>query len=312
MIGLAVVGVVSGILFCILDALINANPLAQKLYAVYKPIAKTSINPVAGITIDIVFGFLMAGAFLILYQSLPGEAGIVKGMLTFARQHKPERVTIDIHQVIENTIALRAYEMETNNIKIETQFDSNLPEMTGDMGQLQQVLLNIIINAEKEMKSAHGKGNLLVKTETINNTIRLSFQDDGPGIARKNLDKVFDPFFTTREVGDGAGLGLSICHGIVAEQIAGQSPIQTGDLEQDRERLQILRPREELTGVVHDQDVGPFLVDGDLDLQTGTVFDVFFGEFDDVFERCRIHAGRRTDGQMFDRTVLVQLGGVDP
>jgi hypothetical protein len=76
----ALVSVVSGILFGVLDGLINANPLAQRLYAFYKPIARTSINPVAGIAIDLVYGFVMAGVFLILYHSLPGEAGIVKGI----------------------------------------------------------------------------------------------------------------------------------------------------------------------------------------------------------------------------------------
>ena len=75
-----IVSVVSGVLFGVLDALVNANPLAQRLYEVYKPIAKTSINPVAGIAIDLVYGFVMAGVFLVLYQSLPGEAGIVKGI----------------------------------------------------------------------------------------------------------------------------------------------------------------------------------------------------------------------------------------
>jgi len=64
---------------------------------------------------------------------------------------------------------------------------------------------------------AHGKGNLTVKTERIGNTIRVSVEDDGPGIPKKNLDRLFDPFFTTREVGQGSGLGLSVSHGIVTQ-----------------------------------------------------------------------------------------------
>ena len=80
MIGYILVSVVSGILFGILDGVINANPLAQRLYEVYKPIAKTSINPLAGIVIDLVYGFIMAGVFLLLYKSLPGETGLVKGI----------------------------------------------------------------------------------------------------------------------------------------------------------------------------------------------------------------------------------------
>lgn len=77
------ISVISGILFGILDGLINANPLAQRLLAVYKPIARTFINPLGGIAIDLVYGFVMAGVFLLLYQSLPGETGLIKG-LSFA------------------------------------------------------------------------------------------------------------------------------------------------------------------------------------------------------------------------------------
>ena len=80
MIRYIIAGVVSGILFGILDGVIHANPLAQRLYEVYKPIARTSINPLAGIVIDLVYGFVMAGVFLLLYKSLPGETGLVKGV----------------------------------------------------------------------------------------------------------------------------------------------------------------------------------------------------------------------------------------
>ena len=80
MIQYLIVSVVSGILFGVMDGLINANPLAQRLYKAYKPIAKTSLNVPVGIIIDLVYGFVMAGIFLILYTSLPGELGIVKGI----------------------------------------------------------------------------------------------------------------------------------------------------------------------------------------------------------------------------------------
>ena len=80
MIRYIIVSVVSGILFGVLDGVINANPLAQRLYEVYKPIARTSINPLAGILIDLVYGFVMAGVFLLLYESLPGGTGLVKGV----------------------------------------------------------------------------------------------------------------------------------------------------------------------------------------------------------------------------------------
>jgi hypothetical protein len=75
-----VISVVSGILFGVLDGVANANPLARRLYEVYKPIARTSISPLGGIIIDLAYGFIMAGVFLLLYASLPGQAGVVKGM----------------------------------------------------------------------------------------------------------------------------------------------------------------------------------------------------------------------------------------
>jgi hypothetical protein len=83
MIAYIIVSVVSGILLGILDGVINANPFARKIYEVYKPIARTSINPVAGIMIDLIYGFVMAGMFLLLYKCLPGETGLIKG-LSFA------------------------------------------------------------------------------------------------------------------------------------------------------------------------------------------------------------------------------------
>jgi hypothetical protein len=75
-----IISIVSGILFGILDGVLNANPLAQRLYGVFKPIARTSMNLRAGILIDLVYGFVMAGVFLMLYNSLPGEARLVKGV----------------------------------------------------------------------------------------------------------------------------------------------------------------------------------------------------------------------------------------
>jgi CheY-like chemotaxis protein len=150
-------------------------------------------------------------------------AGVIKRLLTFARQTRPERTLANVNELITNTLELRAYHLRTNNIKVTTELATDLPITTADPAQLQQVFLNIIVNAETAMKLARGKGKLLIKTEEwqyaeeVNGTIRISFKDNGPGIASENLERIFDPFFTTREVGQGTGLGLSICHGIIAE-----------------------------------------------------------------------------------------------
>ncbi|MFC1953282.1 ATP-binding protein, partial [Chloroflexota bacterium] len=144
-------------------------------------------------------------------------AGIVSRMLTFARQSKPQKGQVNINELIENTLEMRAAAMKLNDINVDKEMDRELPGTVADGGQLQQVFLNIILNAETEMSKAYDEGSLLIRTERINNAIRISFRDDGPGIEKENLEKVFDPFFTTREVGKGTGLGLSICHGIIAE-----------------------------------------------------------------------------------------------
>ncbi|MBN2463536.1 MAG: response regulator, partial [Dehalococcoidia bacterium] len=142
-------------------------------------------------------------------------AGIIKKLLVFARQTKPERTYVDINEIISTTLELRAYSLQSNNVKVVLQFDPDLPLTVADPGQLQQVFLNLIINAETEVKLAHGGGKMAIKTEQINNTIRVSFKDNGLGIAKENLERIFNPFFTTRRVGQGTGLGLSVCHGII-------------------------------------------------------------------------------------------------
>ena len=158
-------------------------------------------------------------------------ADIASRMLVFARPQKPKRVYADINQIIETTLRLQAYEMESANIKVTTRLDPDLPWTLADPGQMQQVFLNIILNARTEMKLAHGRGKLLIKTRVIDNTIQISFKDNGSGITKENLDKIFDPFFTTREPGKGTGLGLSICHEIITNhngQIYARSKLGKG------------------------------------------------------------------------------------
>jgi len=144
-------------------------------------------------------------------------AGIVKRLLAFSRQTKPERRYVDINELIESTLALRDYHLKVNNIKVTIKLAPDVPETVADPGQIQQVLLNLIVNAETEMKLAHGRGKLTITTEKSDNIIKISVKDDGPGIKPELMDRIFDPFFTTREVGQGTGLGLSLCYGIIAE-----------------------------------------------------------------------------------------------
>jgi PAS domain S-box-containing protein len=144
-------------------------------------------------------------------------ANVIQRLLAFARQTKPQRTYVNINKVVATTLDLRGYHLETSNIKVSTQFAPDLPLTIADAGQLQQVFLNLIVNAETEMKLSRGSGRLYIKTQYVENKIRISFKDDGPGIAEENLERIFDPFFTTRGVGQGTGLGLSVCYGIISE-----------------------------------------------------------------------------------------------
>ena len=146
-------------------------------------------------------------------------ADVVKNLLVFARRHSQVRQSLSVNEVINKVLALRTYEQKINNIVVETHFDQELPEIYADYFQLQQVFLNIVINAEFFMSKSHGRGNLIITTCALpeDKTMRITFADDGPGIAPEVLPRLFDPFFTTKEVGQGTGLGLSISHGIVQE-----------------------------------------------------------------------------------------------
>jgi CheY-like chemotaxis protein len=144
-------------------------------------------------------------------------ADVTKSLLVFARHSKPMRKLYSINEVVETTLQLRIYYLKTNNIRVIKELDTELPKTMVDAAQMQQVLLNLIMNAEYEMNKAHGSGNLTIKTETKDNMIRILVKDDGQGILSENMNKLFHPFFTTKKVGEGTGLGLSVCHGIVAE-----------------------------------------------------------------------------------------------
>ena len=141
---------------------------------------------------------------------------ILKGLLTFVRKDDSQKVSVNVNRIIESVLELRANEQNTNNIRVHTRLDRGLPEITADPFQIQQVFLNIVINAEYFMVEAHKQGNLTVSTHKSGDMARIVFTDDGPGIAPENLKHVFDPFYTTKGVGKGTGLGLSICHGIVS------------------------------------------------------------------------------------------------
>ncbi len=144
-------------------------------------------------------------------------AKIVANLNNFAQNLKLEKRLVDINSAIGEVLAIRDYEHHVSNIKVETRFDPLLPKILADEFQIQQVFINIIMNAEYFMTVAHGRGTITITTEATGDMARISFADDGPGIAPEHLSHVFHPFFTTKEVGKGTGLGLSISYRIVAD-----------------------------------------------------------------------------------------------
>ena len=146
-------------------------------------------------------------------------ARIVRNLLTFARKRHTTRAMVDVNQVVRETLALRAYEQRLSNITILDALASGLPMVFADPHQLQQVLLNLIINAEQAMIAANGRGTLILRSwhDADNDSVILEVNDDGPGVPDDVQPKIFDPFFTTKEVGKGTGLGLTVAYAIVQE-----------------------------------------------------------------------------------------------
>jgi PAS domain S-box-containing protein len=144
-------------------------------------------------------------------------ANVARNLLAFGAKHAPAKQLDQINSIIEDVLELRAYEHKVKNIDVERHLAPDLPRIIADYFQMQQVFMNIIINAEYFMIEAHRGGTLTITTKKDNDTVRISIADDGPGIPQENLNRIFDPFFTTKEAGKGTGLGLSICHSIVTE-----------------------------------------------------------------------------------------------
>jgi two-component system, cell cycle sensor histidine kinase and response regulator CckA len=158
------------------------------------------------------------GLETILQQS-ERAARIVRNLLTFARKRHTTRTMVDLNAVVRETLALRGYEQRVSNIATIEALAAGLPQVFADPHQIQQVLLNLVINAEQAMLAANGRGTLIVRTwhDLERDAVILEVTDDGPGVPGEVQTKIFDPFFTTKEVGKGTGLGLTVAYAIVQE-----------------------------------------------------------------------------------------------
>jgi two-component system NtrC family sensor kinase len=140
---------------------------------------------------------------------------VVQNLLSFARQRKPERAEVDIRKVLEETLALRDYDLKVNKIDVQKELGAEPALVVADAHQIEQVFLNIINNAVDAVLETGRSGKLKIRVSCERGDICTQFADDGPGI--KDPKRIFDPFYTTKNVGKGTGLGLSICYGIVKE-----------------------------------------------------------------------------------------------
>jgi signal transduction histidine kinase/AmiR/NasT family two-component response regulator len=158
-----------------------------------------------------------------VYSEAERARRIVKNLLYFARENRPERIRVDVNEIVERTLALRSYELRVENIVIDLDLARDVPKTMADPYQLQQVVLNLVINAEQSLLEGRGQGHIGIRTSHVfpggmrsgPNRILLEVSDDGPGIAPEIASRIFDPFFTTKPSGLGTGLGLSIVFGIV-------------------------------------------------------------------------------------------------
>jgi two-component system NtrC family sensor kinase len=182
------------------------NPLATILASAER-LAKQPVDPAIKRGLETILG------------EAERSARIVRNLLTFARKRHTTRAMVDVNEVVRDTLALRQYEQRSHNIAVVEALAGGLPPVFADPHQLQQVLLNLVINAEQAMLGAHGRGILVIRTwqDPEHDAVIVEVNDDGPGVPEEAAAKIFDPFFTTKSAGQGTGLGLTVACAIVQE-----------------------------------------------------------------------------------------------
>ena len=144
-------------------------------------------------------------------------AKIVKNLLKFSRENKEGKLVVNINDILESTLILKEYHFKTGNVEVTKDFAENLPPVFVDGNQIQQVFMNILLNAFHSMTEANIKGEIKIKTVSKDNEIKIIIENDGPPIPEDMLEKIFNAFFTTKKVGKGTGLGLYVSFGILKE-----------------------------------------------------------------------------------------------
>jgi len=138
--------------------------------------------------------------------------GIVTSLLTYGRAFSLEPAPVRVHTVIDESLALVERQISLQHIELVKHYAVDLPDIQANRETLSRVFVNIMLNACQAMD---GHGMLTITTGKADHAVEIVFQDTGKGIQTDDLPKIFDPFFSTRDVGEGTGLGLSICAGII-------------------------------------------------------------------------------------------------
>jgi signal transduction histidine kinase len=154
-----------------------------------------------------------------IHNAAERAARIVRNLQTFARKRHTTRTTVDLNQVVRDTLALHVFTDRPKSVVIRDSLASALPSVFVDPHQIQQILLNLIANAEQALIGGRGSGTLAIRSrdDAERDAVVLEIEDDGPGIPLEIQPRIFDPFFTTKPVGRGTGLGLTVAYAIAAE-----------------------------------------------------------------------------------------------
>jgi two-component system, NtrC family, sensor kinase len=139
---------------------------------------------------------------------------VLRDMMDFARTRQPEREPLDLNRVVEASLRLASFDKGFQRLRLKTTIDPDIPVINADQNQLQQVFLNLLLNARDAMPEG-GEIEVMTRYDALADEIIVEVRDTGTGIAPEHHKHVFDPFFTTKPAGTGTGLGLAVCYGII-------------------------------------------------------------------------------------------------
>ncbi|HWQ36739.1 MAG TPA: ATP-binding protein, partial [Blastocatellia bacterium] len=165
-------------------------------------------------------------ALRLILAQITRISGVLRNLMDFARPRSPERLPTDINDVIARSLELARFDKRFRQLTVRTELAGGLPLLLLDADQMQQVFLNLLLNARDAVETSE-QGEIAITTSYQDDEVQISVADNGCGIAPENLARIFDPFFSTRPPGQGTGLGLSVCHSIITAH-GGRISVESG------------------------------------------------------------------------------------